>query len=449
MTETIDQLIQARFDRVANPFDDRDWTDVLARARNNGDPVASRHAVGRKPRLRQVPTRVALVAAAVAVAAVVTAVAFGLPRTFINFFSSPPAPAHVKNWFGAENVEAPPGMNPGAIPGQARKITSATFDVNHIHADHPTVHTLYVAPRKGGGFCYLWTNADGGCLTAKAPSRTKAMRAMGPLGINWFGNSYAAGYPLFVDGWVRNGTTKTVEARFADGTTVTIPVTWVSAPVNAGFLIYPVPPAHRTRAAALTSVVALDANGKVIGKQSFPLTKPLDQDVMQTLPDGTKVSLPRRADAAHARKVISFRTTAGSEAYVWVMPRTGGGVCYLFNRGQGCLEPRFAAQTPTLNGDLSGSTNPPLLFFVQAKPRVATVELRYQNGERQRLTPTDGFTLTEITPDHYKRGTRLVAAVALDRSGKAIYTQRYQPNSVGVYPCQTPTNLGHGVKACR
>ena len=123
MTETIDQLIQARFDRIANPLDDRDWTDVLARARN-GDSLASRDSVGRKPRWRQMPPRVALVAAAVALAAVVTAVAFGLPQTFINFFSSPPAPEHVKNWFGAENVEAPRGMNPRAIPGQARKITT-------------------------------------------------------------------------------------------------------------------------------------------------------------------------------------------------------------------------------------------------------------------------------------------------------------------------------------
>jgi hypothetical protein len=33
MTETIDRLIQARFDAAANPLDDADWTDVLARAR--------------------------------------------------------------------------------------------------------------------------------------------------------------------------------------------------------------------------------------------------------------------------------------------------------------------------------------------------------------------------------------------------------------------------------
>jgi hypothetical protein len=86
---------------------------------------------------------------------------------------------------------------------------------------------------------------------------------------------------------------------------------------------------------------------------------------------------------------------------------------------------------------------------VQTKSNVVTVELRYQNGESERLKPIDGFALAEITPAHYKRGTRLAAAVALNRAGKAIYTQHEQPNSIGVYPCQTPTNLGHGVKACR
>lgn len=446
MTETIDQLIQRRFDAVANQIDDGDWNDVLARAQH-AEPTLHGAPIRRTAYPRRMPRRIAFVTAAVAVAATATAVAFGWPRTLIDFFASPPAPAHVKNWFGALSVGAPKGMNPEAIPGQARKITTATFDVNHLHGNHPTVHTLYVAPRKGGGFCYLWSNADGGCMPAKAPTKTSAMRAMGPLGISWFSTG-GAGYPLFIDGWVRSGATKTVEARFADGTTTTIPVTWVSAPVNAGFLIYPVPAVHKTAANALSSVVALDANGKVIGTQGFRLTQPLDQDITQTLPDGTQVSLERRAQASQARKVISFRTTSGSEAYVWVMPRVGGGDCYLFNRGFGCRDPRFASSTPALNGGLGGSTNPPLLLFLEAKPKVAAIELRYQNGENERLTPVDGFMLTEIKPTHYFLGTRLATVVALDRNGKAVYTQRYQPKDSGIYPCQKPVNQGYGVKAC-
>ena len=446
MTETIDQLIQARFDAVANPINDSDWDDVLARSRN-GESLAARPSIGRAHRRRRVPTRVARVAAAIALAAVATAAAFGLPQTLIDFFSSPPAPANVKNWFGGENVEAPHGMNPRAIPGQARKIITATFDVNHINADHPTVHTLYVAPRRGGGFCYLWTNADGGCLPAKAPSNTKAMRAMGPLGISWFSGSSGAHYPLFIDGWVRSGATKTVEARFADGTSATIPVTWVSAPVSAGFLIYPVPADRQTRANALASVVALDANGNVIGKQAFPLTKPLDQAVPRTLPDGTRASLSRRAQAARSRKVISFRATDGSHVYLWVMPRTGGGDCYLFNQGGGCEIPRFVKQEPVFNGGLSGAATR-ILLFGHVKPEVATVELRYQSGESERLTPVEDFVLHEITPGHYKRGTRLVAAVALNASGNAIYTERFDPQEPGFYPCKQRINRGYGVKTC-
>jgi hypothetical protein len=336
-------------------------------------------------------------------------------------------------------------MDPKAIPGQARKITTARFDVNHVNAVRPTVHTLYVAPEKGGGFCYLWTDADGGCLPAKLPSETAAKRAMGPLGVSWFATG--DGYPLLVDGWVRTGATKTVEARFADGTKATIPVTWVSAPVNAGFLVYPVPAGHRTRDDALTSVVALDASGKVLGRQSFSLTKPLDEDVLQTLPDGTKESLPRRAQATRARKVVSFRASDGSKVYLWVMPRIGGGVCFVFNQGEGCEIPRLAKLEPVFNAGFSGGSSRVLLFG-QAKPEVATVELRYQNGDSEQLTPSDGFVLTEITPAHYKPGTRLVSAQALDASGKAIYTERFRPQDAGLYPCKKPIDRGYGVKTC-
>lgn len=436
MTETLDQLIQARFDAVADAIDNGDWTDVLARAVPE-NPIGP---------TRQAPKSVLLLAAATVGAAVVSAVALGLPQTIIDFFSSPPAPTHVKNWFGALSVGAPRGMDPHAIPGQARKIATAKFDVGHLHGGRPTVHTLYVAPKKGGGFCYLWTNADGGCLPAKPPSKTAAMRAIGPLGISWF-SAGGPDYPLLVDGWVRSGAAKTLEARFVDGTTAPIAVTWVSAPVNAGFLVYPVPAAHRTRSDALQSVVALDASGKVIGRESFPLTKLIDEDIPQTLPDGTKVSLPRRAEAAKARKIISFRATDHSEVYLWVMPRTGGGDCFVATQTSGCRIPRFEAHEPAFNGGFLGGAHR-ILFFGQAKPAVAAVELRYQSGERERLTPVDGFVLTEITPSHYKRGMRLASAVAFDRSGKAISTERFQPQESGVYPCKKPVSKGYGVKTC-
>jgi hypothetical protein len=271
------------------------------------------------------------------------------------------------------------------------------------------------------------------------------LRAAGPLGVTWSYNGND--YPLAADGFVRVGATQTLEARFADGATATIPVTWVSAPIDAGFFVYTVPAPHQNRANALRSVVALDANGNVIGRESFPLTKPLDQVVPQKLPDGTEVLLPRRADTAKARKIISFRATDGSQVYLWLMPRTGGGDCFAASGTAGCRIPRFAASEHTLAGGLSAGAHR-VLFFAQAKPEVDAVELRYQNGKSERLTPIDGFVVREITPAHYKRGTRLVAAVALNRNGKAISTQRFRPQESGVYPCTKPVNLPYGGKTC-
>lgn len=446
MTEAVDRLIQERFNGAANPSDDADWSEVLARAEAVEEPVPERAARRGRVHRPRAPRRVVLALAVVvlaAAAAAAAAVAFGWPQTFIDFFTSPSAPESVKISFGAQNVVAPIGMSPEAIPGEAREIMSATFDATGIHPDKPTVHTLYVAPTKSGGFCYVWSHSGGGCAPGKNAPTNPAMQALGPLGLSWMGNDYT----LMLSGWVRAGETHTVEAHFADGSSATIPITWVSAPINAGFLNYVVPTKHQTRADALTSVVALDADGHVLGRQDFPLTDPLDEQVVQTLPDGTKVSLSRRADAAAARKIISFKAADGSDVWLWVMPREGGGVCFSYNQGGGCPPPAAMERGPAFGGGFSiGSKR--VLFFAQSKPEVTTIELRYQNGDTERLTPVEGFVLHEVAPAHYTPGTRLVSAVGLDRNGDEIFTQPFQPQQTGVYPCDNPVDRGYGVKTC-
>jgi hypothetical protein len=401
MTETIDQLIQARFDRVASTPAEGDWGDVLARAEKAGR--------GR------VPIRIALAAAVATIAATATAVAFGWPQTVVDFFKAPPAPQSVNAFFGAYNLAIPGGVSPATKLGHAREIMTATFDANHLTPTQPTLHTLYVAPREDGGFCYLWTDFGGSCADPEDAAKATTHPAARALGLEWLENDYAG----FVTGWVRTDA-QTLEADFADGTTASIPLTWVSPPISAGFFAYVVPDAHLTRADALTSVVALDANGAAVDKRTFALTKPLDEDVMQTLPDGTKISLPRRAQAAHAREVVSLRAN-GAHVWLWVMPRTGGGTCYLYGTGggggHGCISPHWLARLPAVNGgDVNG------IYFAQVKPDVAAVELRYRNGDSERFTPTDGFVLHQMQHD-----TGLVAAIGLDRSGNAVYTQREQP----------------------
>jgi hypothetical protein len=454
IAEALDRFVPAF------PSAEGDWQAILraAAAPASGRKIPSRRSVRRSGFWRRVPARVALVAAVVILAAVVTAVAFGLPQRIVDFFSSAPAPTGIKNFMGSMGVGAPPGMNPRAIPGQTRKIAGVP---------------LYVAPTKSGGFCYLWAGA-GGCVGSRDGTPAKPIHpGYGPLGVDVNDS--------FVHGWVRSGDTRTLEARFADGTTATIPardVTWVSAPINAGFVAYTVPRSHRDRAHALRSVVALDADGRVIGRLVFPppRPKPVSHMVVRPLPDGTRALFPRDAEAARARKIIGFRATDPfvapgrpahrSRVYLWLVPLSGGGDCFVSNgaRGMGvpptvCAIPRLvekyslanqASSRPASNSVLDGGLEPGSrmdLFFL-AKPAVATVELRYQDGERERLTPIDGFVLHDITPAHWKPGARLVAAVALNRHGKAISTVPFQAQEPDIYPCKKPINRGHGVKEC-
>jgi hypothetical protein len=401
MTETIDQLIQARFDAVADQIDARDWGDVLARARR-----------ARPARRRRMPIRFALAGAVAVSALAASAAAFGWPGNVVDFFKARPAPESVKAFFAAHNVGLPRGVDPATQVGEPREVMTATFDADNLPARNPTLHTLYVAPRTDGGFCFLWTEYGGGCADAEDASAAKTDPAARPLGVDWLANDYAG----FTDGWAR-GDVRTVEARFADGRSVAIPVTWVSAPIDAGFFAYVVPSAHQTTADALSSVVGLDANGNVIGRGDIGVTPPLDRDVLQTMPDGTKYSLPRRAQASHAREVVR-----GSGLYLWVMPRTGGGTCYLYGTGdgggQGCTSPYWLSHEPAVNGSLRGSA-----YFAQVKPSVASVELRFANGTSERVTPSDGFVLAAIAPG---RG-RLRSAVGLDRNGKVLGRQNFRP----------------------
>jgi hypothetical protein len=268
IAEALDKFVPAF------PSAEGDWQAILSAAATPVGVVPSAKipagsSLRRRGFWRRVPARVALVAAVVALAAVVTAVAFGWPQRVVDFFSSPPAPTHIKKRFAAFNtVKAPPGMNPLAIPGQTRKITTARFNAG-VRGLRPRLHTLYVAPTKSGAYCFQWTGyirglcgGDGG-PAATAP---RWLRAYGPLWIQLPGGSN----PYLVFGTVRGGATRKVEARFADGTTATIHVTWVSAPIHAGFIAYQVPRSHWDSAHALTSVVALDANGRVIGSRSPP-----------------------------------------------------------------------------------------------------------------------------------------------------------------------------------
>jgi hypothetical protein len=426
MMEIQDDLLAVRLAAIANPLDDSDWLDVVRRAR----PSRSRR-------------RLLVVALAAAFALVATALAFGWPQSLIDFFRAAPAPKPVKNNFGAMNVIAPPGMSPRTIPGQARRIMSAVFNGHR--------HVLYVAPTRDGSFCYEWTTAMGSCAPPKHPRPLPGKPAGVPAGsLATMGagvQETRGGLPGIVTGYVIAGRAKTVEAQFVGGSSVSLPITWVSAPIKAGFFVYDVPAAHRTRATAVRAIVARDRDGKVVARERFPVENPLDRATARRLPDGTRVSLPRMAEVAKARKLISFRASNGSTVWLWVMPARGGGRCYVFNQGSGCLLARFEKKDLAMADGLSIGTRR-VLYFAHLKPVVAEVELRYQDGTIEHVKPVDGFILHEVGPTHYKLGHRLKTAVGLNAHGAIVASHPFTPNAHGIYPCEKPVARGYGVKSC-
>ena len=104
----------------------------------------------RAPRLRLVLAALALV-----VAFVLVAPALGIDLPVLDFWKAEKAPPRVVEDFRSLTEGAPTGMDPEALSGEARKVTTAVL------SDGP--HTLWVAPTRAGGFCLTWTNASGGC----------------------------------------------------------------------------------------------------------------------------------------------------------------------------------------------------------------------------------------------------------------------------------------------
>ncbi len=418
MTDDRDQLLAARFAALKNDADDADWLDVRRRARG----------------LR---ARVVAVGAAAALAVVVAAPALGLHRVIIDWFEAEPAPERVQLEFNRLTVMAPVGMDTGIIPNTARKVTEVRHDGN--------VHVLAVAPTRSGGFCFQWTELSGGCRKDRTPPPPPP-RASPDLNRFLLGTSWspdANGVLQQIGGNLLATETRRLVAEFADGTEAEIPVVWVSPPIDAGFYLYFVPPGHRRPGHHLAALVAEDADGEVIARQTFELTPAQEIERYVRLPDGQVASLPAKAIVDDARRIIDFRATNGQRIAVWVIPTTDGGRCYVHNRGGGC--PPRELDVPMAAGIYGGAR--PVLFGGQVRDEVAVVELRYEDGDMERVKPVEGMILHEIPPTHYERGHRLELAIALDSKGSVVERQPMSTDS-GVYPCAEPIDKGFGVKVC-
>lgn len=252
--------------------EDSDAINVRARrlAAMSDLPAAARRS--RRPALA--------LAAILAGAALVATPAFGLHQKLVGFLEGEEAPRRVETAFGMLDVGAPPGMAPGVIAEQAREATSFP-----LSEGGRTV--LWVAPTKTGGFCHFFSGALGGC-------RSKAENSAASPYVIGFGMTGPRGRVPFVIGGDISAASdvETLKLRFADGDETTIPIVWVSAPIEAGFYLYEVPREHWEAGSRPALLIGLGADGAEVARQALPTEFGTERDQAATTAPRSRGSLP-------------------------------------------------------------------------------------------------------------------------------------------------------------
>lgn len=162
--------------------------------------------------------RVAVLATTVAALAAIMVVtpARALVQDVLPFWNQPSAPSSAQESFSSLDVGAPAGMAPG-VSGPARSVIETQIAGKDVH--------LWVAPTSRGGFCFELEGSVAGCDRSRQ------------LPIGW-------GMGEKQGSWALTGDALSPDAdhivlRYADGTSVTIPLVHVSDPINASFFLYP------------------------------------------------------------------------------------------------------------------------------------------------------------------------------------------------------------------
>jgi hypothetical protein len=413
----LDQLL------VRGP-DDADWRDVVRRADR-----------GRRRR------QGSLVLAGLALLSVGIAAAYAAGHPIVDFSKAPKGPRKVVNDFGSLEVGAPPGMAPGVLPHQARRITAVTIERK------PRV--LWVAPTEQGGFCYHWSGFIAGCRVNPHDVQNPFAKRLEVSGLY---HRERSGSSVVVQGgsFFQKDAAR-LEMRYADGTSDEIPFVWVSAPINAGFYLFRVPDEHRRVARRPKTVRLYDGSGKVLASEpasdaGFDLAG--TQLNLHRLPGYSPLSVPTGAIWEKRRQLFDLRADDGTRIGLWVAPSRTGGTCYWSNQTSSCPPPgaRSIPSRPLELGLSGGATH--VSFCCTVGKNVVRVEARFEDGDRIELTPKEGYLVWPVPARHYPHGHRVEELVAFDASGREIASQARNTREAGVYPCKKPKDIGYGYSMC-
>lgn len=311
------------------------------------------------------PARVALVLAALALCLLIVAPAVGIDVPRLDFWKAEKAPQKVVQDFETLSEGAPPGMDPGAIPGETRKVTLADGQ------------TLWVAPTRHGGFCTSG-RTGGGCDKL----------GTNPMSVSWYADRIPAGQAPrlppsglyeWIGGHVNGKYADGVEVRFTDGRSERPALAWVSEPINAGFFHYAIPDNGRE----IASVDALDADGRVIARD-----------------DGGREPLeaPQPDAVVEERQVALQLPTDRGDAVIWKAPTRYEGRCtwFEFRRTKipvgRCMAKGYERQVGFgLGVRTIGSQS-----FLVGTCGYAAIELLQRGETRRRVACEDGLVLARL-----------------------------------------------------
>jgi hypothetical protein len=414
-------------------FEQADWTDVVRRVRvaptSSSESEFPRVDAHRRRRKLYLSVAAALLLIAVA------APALAFRAQIIDFLTAAHAPKNVVVYFGRLEVAESQRLDaaPGVFPARARRVTSIRLGGK--------TSVLYVAPTRRGGFCAFWTsNEVPDCVQARHQNGSRGSVA----NVGWSSDP-SLGVDT-IEGEVLARDT-IVKVSYADGATAVIPYVWVTAPIDAGFFLYEVP---KDRRLGTTRPVALAVVRNRRTLEHWPI-----EDVSKTMRMvdhrdrwGHTIQTVPEAIWSKRRQLFSFNLSDGTLAQLWVMPSREG-------RGRRCVAGTFTlgCEPAVLTGSpvqltLGGTVNGSVFLSGEAAPSVARLELRYQDGVSQIVTPKDGFVLIEIGQNHYRLGHRLVRAAGLDATGRTVGNTSFDVARRDLYPCRRPRNYGYGVKMC-
>jgi hypothetical protein len=242
-----------------------DWNDVLTRAGVKLS-IQDHHerTPGRRPRRRPLLPAFVLLIAAAAVALLIAVPALGLPQKIVGLFTSGElAPPRTERLFAELDRGAPPGLETHVLPGTARKALDASLPEGGIA-------TLWVAPTARNGFCALIeiVDAAGRSDGASGPGCNDRTQPTG-LGLTIPGPITADGIsrgPVVVNGYSVDHDARAAIMRFENGKSVQLPLTWISEPIDAGFVVYGVPPANWQLGRLPVEVRFVDREGETVAE---------------------------------------------------------------------------------------------------------------------------------------------------------------------------------------